>query len=292
MKKNFRKIRRNCIGNKLRERENKTYAMDGPLIIGLVTAMGYFTAYSYKKGFNSYYGLNEVLLGEITISSIISSTLSIFGLLFLFILIGNGLNATFPKEDPNVYVRLMRREISLPIWFIIAGVLLFPLSNESLNLAGICAVVLIAKSIIDLFTYSRNVEGFKNKVTNFVNRGEGFSLEVLEHNINTKRFGRVILFILLPLFVSNIANIYGNTSASQKEEYLVIMDPKPFVVITEFNRNFVIAPIDLENKKVQPSFTIIESKSKLDEQVVFKSVTFEDGLEVEESNNSIELIKE
>lgn len=58
------------------------------------------------------------------------------------------------------------------------------------------------------------------------------------------------------------ANHIGEFNASHKENYLILKDNKQdYAVLSNYNDSFIIAPVNLHTKSIEPKFQIIDSNT-------------------------------
>lgn len=99
----------------------------------------------------------------------------------------------------------------------------------------------------------------------------------------------VIVFMFFIIFLLGSAFFLGDILASTKEEYMVLkQNEELFVVVTLYNDNLIIAPLDIKTETMSPEFQAIEINSMKETQII----NFENGLKVKESKSSKEIIEQ
>jgi len=107
---------------------------------------------------------------------------------------------------------------------------------------------------------------------------------------------KFLLLIPIVYFASLVFFHLGENEAQRRDEYLIIKyeekikDKKTgkekiketdFVVITESKNNLLIAPVDLDEKAITPTYSIIEAKSTFNKLVKLEAMKFNGGLKIE-----------
>ncbi|MEK4822846.1 hypothetical protein [Priestia sp. FSL R5-0680] len=70
------------------------------------------------------------------------------------------------------------------------------------------------------------------------------------------------IIILAMLISITWANHIGEFNASHKENYLILKDNKQdYAVLSNYNDSFIIAPVNLHTKSIEPKFQIIDSNT-------------------------------
>ncbi|PHD05740.1 hypothetical protein COF54_16930, partial [Bacillus toyonensis] len=156
--------RRNFLRNGSSEKESILNFSDMTIYISLITALGYFIAYSYKKGYRSYYGLNEVLINQIDLSSVLLSITFIFSTLIVFLGLYNNFKILFFGYE-NIFLKVFERKLFV-LFFVYLGVNFLYNNRKFLLYTSIILLILIIIVYFSPIISHRNIEGYRNKLKN------------------------------------------------------------------------------------------------------------------------------
>lgn len=73
-------------------------------------------------------------------------------------------------------------------------------------------------------------------------------------------FIKIYLMIVLLLLVVFVPREIGKYESSRQDEYLVIMEKTPLIVIDTYGENVIVAPVDLKKGLITTKFKIMELK--------------------------------
>ncbi|MFP7487807.1 hypothetical protein SFC65_27020 [Priestia filamentosa] len=263
-----------------KEAENSlsSFLKDASLIILILTGLTYLLGFSFKQGYLDYYEINDLMLNNIEISYIATPSISLLSfiteVILMYLLLRILLSSV--KEEGFIYHYWSKTILFL---FLALGLLKFAL-NKELSETGydfVSNTVIIIGSIVFIDwlldyksnSYKKLVKPVKKRLFSFI----------LFFRID-KRL-KYILFIPFIMLSSLILYSHGKTEAALEEDYLIIENKSvDLAVIIQGGNNLLVAPVDLNKKIITPDFRVIEAKSTLDKQMVFKSVHIKNGLKV------------
>ena len=277
------------MGKKITGKDEGINFFDTGLLIGIITALGYFSAYAYQKGFWLYYGVTQEFLNQISIVNILVS-MSVVGFgIGSLILHYKNMKGSLSRSNHPV-IQILQRFV-LPFLFIcITGLVLIPsniLKIQPVHLLYIFLFLLIIAYVPPIFSHWQ-VKGYKNKLIKQIEhldkQQDVFTVENIV--LKYKEFPSIRLIYLFVVFVAcfGISFSWGYKSAVEKENYLVFdVNGEKFLVIDRNGDNFLVTQVNLEKKEINQIFQIIEIKSDIDKPIFFNHVKIEDGIMV---NNS------
>ncbi|MFD1608417.1 hypothetical protein [Oceanobacillus luteolus] len=275
-----------------KQQESKAFNwIDTGIIIGMLTALGYVVAYSYQKGFLSYFGVDEVFISEMPLSNIIISITAVSLILIFLIGAYNNLESIF-KEFPvgNNPIWLMFRKATLPL-FIVTVFWLGFIEEWKLYLF-LLSIIILYYFVYPVFLYWE-VKGYKNKIMMRYEELEetGFNKKNISLNLKYNPSFKVFLVVVI-FFVSYFsANLIGLSQAKNKDEFLIYKtnDNEYFVVIANVGDRFITSPINLPNKEISKKYQVIDQKSNVQTPLIFEKVKIEGGIKVNKTNTRKEL---
>ncbi|RAS75608.1 hypothetical protein [Priestia endophytica] len=263
-----------------KEAENSlsSFLKDASLIVLILTGLTYLLGFSFKQGYLDYYETNDLMLNNIEISYIATPFISSLSFITEVILMYLFLHLLFSsaKEEGFIYHYWVKTILFV---FLTIELLKFALNKEisetGFNLVSKTVIIIGSIVIIDWVlnyksnSYKKLVKPVKKRLFSFI----------LFFRID-KRL-RYILFIPFIMLSSLILYGHGKTEAAQEEDYLIIENKSvDLAVIIQGGDNLLVAPVDLNRKIITPNFRVIEAKSTLDKQMVFKSVHIKNGLKL------------
>lgn len=252
---------------------------DMTIYISLITALGYFISYSYKKGYRSYYGLNEVLINQIDLSSILLSITFIVSVLFTFLGIYNNIRLLLFNNE-NIFLKILERKV----FAIFLLYFLFNyLNNDKMNLMFTSIALLVWIIIVysvPLFVH-RDIKGYRNKLVKSLKKKKS-NKSILENIIyiikNDLKSAIVLIFVVFFTFITFSGLLGVSNAKKQKDYYILKHQNKIYVVVDSYSDKVIIAPIDLKTNTIEKKFQIIESKSSLKEPILFEKIRINDGI--------------
>ncbi|WHY84685.1 hypothetical protein QNH39_18800 [Neobacillus novalis] len=251
--------------------------LDTSLIIGFITALGYFVAYSFKKGYLNYFGISEIFLKQIDIIIVIISISIVGTLLFYLYSIYNNLSKVLEQFN-NPYTKLFK-EAFLP--FLVLGL------PSAIFLSDSIKVVLIILSIYLVLIYIlpiikfKDVRGYKNKIEKELISldEEGFTLKNIMFAFRNLPSSRIFLTIVTFLIMQPTVHLIGHMNAELERKFYVLdIKGHNYLVIDKFGDNFIIAPYDTKKNTMKQEFQIIEIKSDFDSPLVYKKIILPDKI--------------
>ncbi|WP_454871178.1 hypothetical protein [Priestia megaterium] len=279
----------------LDEKEKKpftTYMMDASIIVLALTALTYMLGMKYKQGYLSYYGISNFMTGSVEISFLINSflqllvTLLLCSLLYLWVLpyLFNS------KFNSMKYSRLYYYSSLILFFWACFLAYLYTVFNISVNSNRGKSLLVFLLVMVNLLLEINNVRFYRKITRPVINFITNIISPFISFVIRHKPVKFIALMIFIFIMTLSFINL-GEISAQQREEYLIIKykvkDKKTekiketdFVVIAEDKDNLLIAPVNLGEKKITPTYSIIEVKSELNKLVKLEAMKFDGGLKV------------
>ncbi|MGF6950838.1 hypothetical protein QF028_003343 [Neobacillus sp. B4I6] len=269
--------------NSKKEDAPKSIISDATLVLACITGFGYWVAFSYEKGYKSYYELNEIFITDIGIKEILISITAISTLLLVIQQATYIYKQLTPNKSVNPIVSAFRYKF-VPIAFLLfIAALIIPGSVHNLIYLVIAWILIAIWLFLFIpYVYHWKVKGYKNKMALSVSKIDTTPLIERTKNIyNMNKPAFILLIILLVFLSSNIASLYGVRQASNEENYLVIHQHNhDYAVLDNNDGNYILAPLNIKKAIIKPNFLIIEGKSNFTKPIIFKSMYFKDGLKV------------
>lgn len=202
------------------------------ILLGVITGLGYFSAYISDVSYKSYYGLPS-LYADVNLNAMILSFFSL--VLVIWITALTTLYPVMQKYGPFV--------LPLLIPLVVAGLVGLRLNFHFVypwpSLIFSLFVAIIATGALFYFVFSR------------------------------KWVLASIFFIGLVIYTARLG---GQVVASNQTEYLVTQTPKPYVVIDTYKDSLIVMPVDLEKKVILPEYRFVDQKSEMDQAVQLKKM--------------------
>lgn len=266
--------------NNITQPTNSFNWFDTGLLLAVLTALGYYIAYNYQRGFLSHFGVLNVLISQISLKDIIISSTVLGGGLTLGLQFIASLKNTPHSDDP--FWHYLNKKF-LP-YILVSSILIDLLWNNWLILLGNILLSFIYLFILPILNY-RHVKGYKNKLggkrEKQLRNGNSFSWAF--YNLISNLWTRIIiLLIVLTFILPQISFYFGFSNAKAKEDFLVYQNnqKKDFVVINSIGDKFISAPIDLSTNKIETKYQVIEQKSDMKAPLVFERVHIDGGIGV------------
>jgi hypothetical protein len=258
---------------------NNHFIFDTTLLIGIITAIGYYMAFSYEKGYKSYYHINEVFLGDITILNILISIAALVSVWTILYPLVDSFGDMFLSSPVKFGVR---RKLLIPCFLILICLYISPKDNVYLWLWGVFLFIALFYNFIFSPLLSEG-KGYKRKlISHFkIDNYKDFPTfsEKIHYFISHNKKAGFVFFISIFILSSLFSRLLGEGNAYREKDYLILENTSTYVVIDQFKENFIIAPVDLKTKTITPKFEIVDLKSdkvKLSIEAMFIS----DGLKV------------
>ncbi|MBD1221893.1 hypothetical protein [Virgibacillus halodenitrificans] len=260
--------------------------LDTGLLLGMLTALGYVVAYSYQKGFLSYFGVDEIFISGMPIANIVFSITAVSISLFLLFGAYNNFELIL-KEFPVSYN---------PIWLMLrkSGLPLFLATIFWLGFIEYWKFYLILLSLIIFYYFVYpvicywGIEGYKNKLEMRYKELEETGINKRNILLKWRHLPSFKVFSLVVIFLGGyyIASLLGLSQAKHKEEFLIYKtnDKEEFIVIDNIGDKFITAPVDLSKKEISKKYQMIDQKSNLKSPLIFEKVKVEGGVKVKNSN--------
>ena len=185
--------------------------IDSAVIIALATALLYIVSFFYLKGFYSYYALVDIEI-DFSIFKILKTSLEIFKSLFLLLIIYSlqAVNTSRMHKNPTLNV------FFTSLWILLLVQLFIKLAIYSDKRFYHISYIILAFTLLGLFFIVNILLNFlpeskKEKISNFLNKGDKFSLSFLY---------KIILYLGLIYLIINFIPEYGYNEARTKKDYL------------------------------------------------------------------------
>ncbi|ASK63532.1 hypothetical protein CFK37_15905 [Virgibacillus phasianinus] len=169
---------------------------DRGLLVGILTTLGYFVAYSYQKGFLSYFGVEEVFLSQLTISNVILSISVVGSGAFFAFGAYNNLELMF-KQFPVSHnpVWLMFNRAILPLF--LATLFFIGFTKYWILYLLLVSLILFYIFVCPIFRYWE-IKGYKNKLGARIEELEetGFNKEKILFRWNNILSFKIIVLVI------------------------------------------------------------------------------------------------
>lgn len=221
----------------------------------LSTTIGYSIYYVYTWFYLSYYGLGRDFIDFSLqgVADIACLTLLIF--FFISLILSLSTEPIFFKHKQ--FVKKVMRFLYIPIFVFSVIVMLLTLLFNGIEALNTTATIMSFFLIPLAFWLVRN-EPKKIRTSTMV----------------LVAFGYVI----------GASSTFGQYMAQQRENYYIIKHGKDhdYVVISNYDKQLIIAPVDLDKKVITPRYSLVEAKSNLNKLVGLEAMKFDGGLKVEQ----------
>lgn len=258
--------------------EERSGVADSAILITFITVLGYYWAYSYKRGYFAYYGVPENIISQVDVISIIVACSVLFTIVvgpYSFYLETNTL---FHRVSNPIAVIFKNKIIPL----IIVWLLLVFITSSFI---WIWSSVILAWGIwiylSPLLKY-RRIDGYKNKLKEVIVRDttNEFVKRLLEI-LKSKSLAKYTFIILLSFLLGSIISLIGFEQAKRQKEYIQIeFNDTTYLVIDVAGENYLITPYDRTTNSIKSRFSIIDIKTDFEDRVEFESVRLKDYLKV------------
>lgn len=219
---------------------------------------GYLLEFAYEKGYATYFGI-PVQLIRLNLVGIFIIIISLFSLFLLLFLITNEGYKIFSKR-PSVIYRAMIR--SLPsILFCAAFFLIFGSADR--RLLGLMiiwpALTLFVEFVLPLIT-KRGKGTYYQKLEAQEEVNKHTQSKTIFDFIKKEKHGLMTLRLIFALFILYVlAYSIGNAEAMRQISFLVVIEPKPLVVLRIYGDRFICAPFDAKTKTVEKTLYILDT---------------------------------
>lgn len=266
------------------EEEGKSFLADAGIVLGFLTGLGYLIAFSYKRGYKGYYGLDEMFLSDVKVIDILNAMTSIssvitFGYAVLQLFSGISSN---DSENP-VAIAFKYKFAPTAIFLIISS---YALINDlkTLSFIGIYFIIMtIWIFFLNPFVFIKNEIGYKNRMRKYVQNVDKTSF--IKKVKSLYKWNKPIFVFTAFIVASGAASftsLYGSNKAEMEKGYTIIkQNNKDYVVIDNHEDNYILAPVNIKKATIKKEFIIIEGKSEFSKPIVFKHYNFKKGLKVE-----------
>jgi hypothetical protein len=201
------------------------------LLLGVITGLGYFSAYLSEVGYKAYFHLPS-MYADISVNTLILSVSIIVLICLLGIL---SLQVPWIHQYGRFVFPLL---IPLSLWFVTSVKMGFFFDWEHpYKWWGLC-----------LFNVA--------------------AIGVLFECLHRRRLlaGALVLVVLVVI----TARISGELVAENQQWYLVAKRPQPVVVVDTYKDALIVAPINLQKRTIQPRYQLIDSKGEPDRALSFQ----------------------
>lgn len=262
---------------------------DTTLLIGFLTILGYYVAFSYEKGYKSYFSLPNIFLDDVNLVNVLVAMAAIgavwLSMYLLYSLFKNFetifyiLFEKFESTNENI-IYFFKKVVIFPLFIGFLLILSLPREKSAYIMVLFTVSIIIAINFIPpLFIKGT---GYINKLKAYIGNEESITVERIFDVMTNNKRALIMGLVAISIITSNLASIIGYGKASKEENYLIIKEPTPYVVIDNDKDNLIIAPIDLKTQTVTPKYQIIEPKSDMENPLVFEAMRFDGGLKVKD----------
>lgn len=219
------------------------------------TAFGYSIYYVYTWFYLSYYGLGREFIDF--------SLQGVANIVCLVLLIFFTISLIFSLSTEPIFfkhkqlVKKVMRFLYIPILIILLIVLLSALLFNRVEPLNTTA------SLISLFLIPLALWLARNE---------------------TKKIKTSTMVLVAFIYVIGASATFGQYMAQQRENYYIIKHGKDhnYAVISNYDKQLIIAPVDLDKKVITPRYSLVEPKSNLNKLVGLEVMKFDGGLKVEQ----------
>ncbi|MFS0907248.1 hypothetical protein AB3N02_30160 [Priestia aryabhattai] len=219
--------------------KGKFFSADLTILLSLSSLISYGIYYFYQWMFLDYYHIDKqfIDLSKQGISSIIILLVLIATVLFLVISL---------SKEPRFFKHNKRFKIVVKILYILM---------IGLNVIGALFVL-----------FMDGWEAFSDKIIVLAILVIPVAISIVFDDF--KKLKPASLIFLSMAFTIGAASIFGEYRASTKTNYYILnKDEQKYVVIAPYDKQFIIAPVDLDKKVILSQFQFIDQKSGKDDKV-------------------------
>lgn len=282
---------------------------DAALVIALLSAIGYYLAFSFEKGYRDFYGIEDISFTNIDITSIINSIykiipiavyisiaylttrLIIWLIIPLFKKILEFSNTTFLnifKKNESTsrihlvlqfinrvgsqHIDIMWNAIRIYIPFVTALLVAkVVLGDNNSGFAIIVGLFLLVALLIFPILVKMTVKIKKQNIDN-INFNNPVTFIWTNSNLNTK----IALSVLTIIGFGYLFYQFGYTDAEQQEDYFVVeIDPllqgsQQRIILDKNDTTMLVAPINEHNQIIEKNFQFIPIKRDQDKNTDMK----------------------
>lgn len=257
----------------------KNGLFDSAILIAVITAIGYYLAYSYKKGYLSYYGVPENTINRVDIINIIVASTALFAILVVLISVYVNTNTIFYGVSHPVAIVFKNKIMPL----IILWLLFINIMSDLILVWSIMILIWITWIYISpIFRYS-SIKGYKNKLQKVAetNKDNGLMKKIREF-FKSKSLSKYILLLLLTGFLGNVVTLIGTEEAKKERGYIIVeVEDVTYIVLDVAGDDYLITPYDEKTNSIKSKFSIVEIKSDFDDLLEFENIRLTESLEVE-----------
>lgn len=303
---------------------------DAALVIALLSAIGYYLAFSFEKGYRDFYGIEDISFTDIDITSIINSIYKIIPIalyismaylatrliIWLIIpLLKKGLEFInksflniFKKFESTSRVHLILKFINrvgtnnidimwnaIRIYIPFLTVLLVAkdvLGDNNLIFSYFLGLFLLVAWLIFPILVKMTVK-IKNQDIDNIKFNNPITSIWTNSNLNTK----ITLSVLTIIAFGYLFYQFGYTDAEQQEDYFVVeinpLQQDQQIILDKNDTTMLVAPIDGYNRLSEGNFQFIPIKRDQDKNtdMKIKKITLVGGLKVTENPRQRQLEK-
>lgn len=190
------------------------------LLLAILTALTYVSAYNYDFGQKSFYHMPSIFVKVSSEKLIYGSLVTLLSSGLIFVIIGP-VSRFFHRSKLGRWLVLIFVIVLSFFWY-----------QEKIT-TGIALILFFL--LVFAVTYPQP----KEKMSFFI---------------------KIYLMIVLLLLVVFVPREIGKYESSRQDEYLVIMEKTPLIVIDTYGENVIVAPVDLKKGLITTKFKIMELK--------------------------------
>jgi hypothetical protein len=230
----------------------KQYLTDS-VILAAIPAAGYWSAYLYERGYCSYFQIPATLI-EVSLNSVLSSTLYLVGCLAVLMLVVDIIRRMMDGVSDTIKFTAYKL---IFVYFLIGGMAVVSnISETTVRLALLLtAGPIVWMDIIWPLWTQRKTKGLANKVAAAKENYHKFD-SILD--IALKLIGSVPAVILAALyFVSLLSFFMGGFNAKTESEFLVSSAFEDRVLIRHYGASWIAMKYDVDTGTTQPDFLVV-----------------------------------
>lgn len=242
----------------------------------------YFLAYSYKKGYLSYYNVPPSVINQVDIISIIIAISSLFtAVLAPYAIYINFKNVFYEVTHPATVIFKNNIIPLIVIWLFVISI-----ASEFFMYWTIGLILLIIWVYFSPFIKFKSTVGYRNKLQKYIEKGilEGFSVKNWVAVFKSKSLIKYFLLFILTFGLGNIVASLGMEMAKKERDYIKISyEDIDYIILDVIGENYIIAPFDQKTKSIAGKYSLIEIKSNIQELIVFENIKLKNSLYIDEN---------
>jgi len=229
------------------------------ILISVLTAFGYITAYCFESGYCTYFNIPTELI-EISITRVVTVTLAMFGSLLA---LGHFVSPFIGLvSSESIVKRLIGKHILVAMFIGIAW--------WSVNDVSTFAFILIVPVLELYFDFihpllsKRHISGYANKMTAFQSEFSEERARSIWFNDRIQRLMRrdYAILVLVGLIALMIASGLGRSQAKNQKQFLTTKSPNSIIILRQYGSSLIGVNIDQHNIVINGIHVIERSNLK------------------------------